>query len=272
MRILSLVENTAENGCRAKHGLSLYIETPQHRLLFDLGPDDTLFRNAETMDVDLTEVDTVIISHGHFDHGGALRRFLEVNGKAKVYVQAGAFEPHFNRVGPVKIPIGLDPALSDHPRVITVQGDRRIDEELLLFTVPEQKLLRSPMNDVLWGERRRDDFLHEQNLMIFGKSNVLVMGCGHAGIANILKKAEPYAPGVCVGGFHLFDPVLRRTAPKLLLDDIAGVLNASPDIMFYTCHCTGKKAYKYLGERVPKLSYLACGRSLTVPEAEGAQQ
>ncbi len=272
MRILSLVENTAENGCRAKHGLSLYIETAQHRLLFDLGPDDTLFKNAEILDVDLTEVDTVILSHGHFDHGGALKRFLEVNGKAKVYVQAGAFEPHFNRVGPIKIPIGLDSELSETPRVVTVQGDHRIDEELMLFTVPEQKLLRSPMNDVLWGERRRDNFLHEQNLVIFGKSNVLVMGCGHAGIANILQKAETYKPGVCIGGFHLFDPVLHRTAPKDILNGIADVLKASPDITFYTCHCTGKKAYRYLSERVPNLSYLACGRSLAVSEKESARQ
>ena len=267
MKITSLVENTAVSGCRAKHGLALYIETEKHRLLFDLGPDGTLFENAKTLGVDLAAVDTVILSHGHFDHGGALGRFLELNGKAKVYVQAGAFEPHFTRVGLVKIPIGLDPALAAHSRVIAVKGDFRIDDELYLFTVPEQTLLHSPMNDVLLREGGRDDFLHEQNLIVSEKADVLVMGCGHTGVANILEKAKPFAPSVCVGGFHLYDPVLRRTAPGSLLEGIASRLNACPDTVFYTCHCTGQKAYRFLSAHTPGLRYLACGQQLTIPES-----
>ena len=79
MVITSLVENTTKSGLKAKHGLSLYIETKLHRILFDLGPDETLFENAEKKKIDLTSVDTVIISHGHYDHGGALGKFLKIN-------------------------------------------------------------------------------------------------------------------------------------------------------------------------------------------------
>lgn len=86
MKITALVENKSEGRTIPKHGLSLYIETQKHKILFDLGPDDTLFKNAEIMNIDLSEVDTVIISHGHMDHGGALKRFLQVNGKARIYV------------------------------------------------------------------------------------------------------------------------------------------------------------------------------------------
>lgn len=77
MRIISLVENTARAELKAKHGLSLYIETDNHRILFDLGPDKTLYANAKKRNIDLTKVDTVIISHGHADHGGALKDFFE---------------------------------------------------------------------------------------------------------------------------------------------------------------------------------------------------
>lgn len=78
MRVTVLVENHSDGVCTARHGLSLYIETKLHRLLFDLGPDETVFENAERLGIDLAAVDTVIISHGHNDHGGALGHFLPV--------------------------------------------------------------------------------------------------------------------------------------------------------------------------------------------------
>ena len=71
MLITALVENTAKSELKTKHGLSLHIETKKHKLLFDLGPDHTLFNNASLRGIDLTKVDTVILSHGHYDHGGA---------------------------------------------------------------------------------------------------------------------------------------------------------------------------------------------------------
>ena len=84
MKIISLVENTIKSELKAKHGLSLYIETKKHKILFDLGPDKTLFENAVKRNIDISKVDTVIISHGHFDHGGALKKFLDVNSSANI--------------------------------------------------------------------------------------------------------------------------------------------------------------------------------------------
>ena len=84
MRIVPLVENTTKSELKAKHGLSLYIETKLHKILFDLGSDNTLFENAVKRNIDISKVDTVIISHGHFDHGGALKKFLDVNSSANI--------------------------------------------------------------------------------------------------------------------------------------------------------------------------------------------
>ena len=266
MKLISLVENTAPPGLRARHGLAIYIETRLHRLLFDLGPDGTLFENAGKLGVDLAAVDTVVLSHGHFDHGGALGRFLAVNDRAKVYVQEGAFAPHYTRAGLMKISIGLDPALREHPRVVAVRGDLRIDGELLLFTVPQGEKFASPMNGVLLENRGKDPFAHEQDLLITEDETVLLMGCGHRGAVNIMEKAAPWRPDRCVGGFHLYDPVSHRTAPKPLLEGIAAALAAYPDTAFYTCHCTGKKAYGYLRERMPRLGYFQCGDTLFFPE------
>ena len=184
MKLITLVENTSRCELKAKHGLSLYLETEKHRLLFDLGPDGTLFENAKKRGVDLTGVDVVVISHGHSDHGGALGAFLARHHTAQDYVQCTAFAPHFSKAGLLKLPIGLDPALARHPQVHLLDGDSVIDEELSVFTVADTSRCHSPMNDVLLDENGRDAFAHEQNLVIRGKSTVLLTGCGHCGIVG----------------------------------------------------------------------------------------
>lgn len=262
MRITALVENQSHCELTPVHGLALYIETDRHRLLFDLGPDGTLLKNAEKRGVDLGRVDTVVISHGHVDHGGALADFLKINRTAKIYVQRRAFEKHFSKaLGFIKAPIGLDRKLMDHPQVVLLDGEYRIDGELLLFTVPDTSKFHSIANDTLYDEAGRDGFAHEQNLMLFGEKNVLVMGCGHCGVVNILERAEAYRPQLCIGGYHLTIPAAGRTVPTEVLEGIAGELNAR-DMDFYTCHCTGEKAYRYLAARAPRMRYLACGEEI----------
>ena len=109
MKLTTLIENTT---CRPdltpEHGLSLYIETGEHRILFDAGQSDAFADNAEKMGIDLGEVDLAILSHGHYDHGGGIAKFLQINKKAPVYINKHGFEPHYN--GTEKN-IGLDTEL-----------------------------------------------------------------------------------------------------------------------------------------------------------------
>ena len=262
MRITALVENKSNCELIPIHGLSLYIETEKHKMLFDLGPDDTLLKNAEKRGIDLGRVDTVIISHGHFDHGGALGAFLERNQTARVYVQRRAFEKHFSKsLGFIKAPVGLDRKLMEHPQVVLVDGEYRIDEELLVFTVADRSKFYSVANDTLYDENGRDTFAHEQDLMIFGEKNALIMGCGHCGVVNILERAKEYRPNVCIGGYHLSIPVTKKTVPEEILAGIANELEQY-DMDFYTCHCTGDTAYAYLAQRVSSMRYLSCGESV----------
>ena len=72
------------------HGLSLYLETHDHRLLMDTGSTGAFADNAEALGIDLTRVDTVVLSHGHYDHAGGLLRFAALNPGAPIYLQAGA--------------------------------------------------------------------------------------------------------------------------------------------------------------------------------------
>lgn len=262
MRITALVENQTKCELKAKHGLSLYIETQKHKILFDLGPDNTLFDNAKTRGIDLSKVDTVIISHGHMDHGGALSRFLQLNSTAKIYVQRKAFEPHYSKFIFLKISVGIDDNFKNHSQVVLVEGDYQIDDELSLFTVSQTDKCYSNANDALYAKGKKDDFFHEHNLIIKENQRALIMGCGHAGIVNIMEKAKSYHPQLCVGGYHLFNPLTKKTVSTTLLNDIAQELQKYPQTKFYTCHCTGTEAFQCLSQQISNLSYLSCGETI----------
>ncbi len=127
-----------------------------------------------------------------------------------------------------------------------LSGDFTIDNELSLFTVNDKSLSYSPMNDVLYDKHGLDGFRHEQNLIISGDKSVLIMGCGHSGVVNIMKTAEQYNPQICIGGFHLTNPVTKKTVSTSLLDNISESLNSYSETQFYTCHCTGMSVFEYL--------------------------
>ena len=259
MRITSLVENTTKSELKAKHGLSFYIETRTHKILYDLGPGKTLFENAIKRNIDISKVDTVIISHGHIDHGGALKKFLDVNFLANIYVQKKAFEPHYSKTLFFKIPVGIDSKLKSNRQIILLDGDYKIDDELLLFTVSKTNKFYSPVNNALYGKKGKDTFEHEQNLIISENQVALIMGCGHAGVVNIMEVAKKYQPYVCIGGFHLFNPITNKSVSNELLNGIATELQKYKDMEFYTCHCTGKKAFYYLAQHMNNLHYMSCG-------------
>ena len=121
MRIVTLIENT---GCREdlvqEHGLSLYIETGAVKILFDAGQSGAFADNAQKLGVDLSRVDFMVLSHGHYDHGGGIRRFLEINKTAPVYLSRDAFAPCHNGS---RSYIGLDGSLAENPRLVFVDGD-----------------------------------------------------------------------------------------------------------------------------------------------------
>lgn len=268
LKITALVENTSiSKEYRSIHGLSLYIETEKHRILFDVGPDDTFVYNARKMRIDLSLVDTVIISHGHFDHGGGLKKLLEINNTAKIYFSKSAFEPHYIKVLGFAFNIGLDKKLLPNDRFIFADDLTVIDEELTLFSNVSTELYPTKTNGALYAKKQKklaaDDFSHEQNLIIkSGENHILVCGCAHAGIVNILGKAESVAScemSTVIGGFHLYNPPTRKYESDELINDIAKALDGR-NARYYTGHCTGIKAFELmmtaLGDR---LHYLATG-------------
>ncbi len=274
MLIKTLVENTTccpQLDC--EHGLSLWVQTARHTLLFDMGAGALFAQNAQKMGVDLQKVDIAVISHGHADHGGGLATFLQTNQTARVYLQQHAFEGHFaNRPNGECAYVGLDQTLMPNDRFVFTSGHSVIDEELSIFSgVPNRRLAPSGNQKLLAeqnGAKTPDDFCHEQNLVILENQNrVLIAGCAHNGIVNILDHF--YAlygnyPTHVLGGFHLYDRASKESEDPARVSQIAQCLRQT-GAQFYTCHCTGQAAYAQLKQELgEQMHYLATGAELTI--------
>ena len=136
MNVKVLVENTSLSPAyRCEHGLSLYIETRNHKVLFDMGQGNLFLENAERMGVDIEAVDIAILSHGHYDHGGGIETFLKRNARAILYAHADVFQPHCARREDGRIDdIGLDSTIALNPRIQAPRRVLRIDDELCIFS------------------------------------------------------------------------------------------------------------------------------------------
>jgi len=269
MRITVLVENTAAcPGLITEHGLSMHIGWKGGNLMMDFGHKGAVTENAKALGVDLTGADMGVLSHGHFDHGGGIAAFREVNPAMPIYVQKEAFDQYWaSRVDGSVEYIGLDAALLRDENIRSVSGVTELGAGALLADGITGRKLYSRANDSLLMKTERglepDLFRHEQLLFLpNGSGYVLFSGCAHNGIVNVMERAAAVwgkAPGAVFGGFHLADPTSSRGYDPELTDAIGRELLKYPT-RYFTCHCTGVAAYgvlqKTMGDAV---AYAACG-------------
>lgn len=258
MQIKVLTENTScDNQFGAEHGLSLYLETETHKILFDFGHSNLFEQNAGLLNIDLSKVDIAILSHGHYDHSGGLKRFLELNSRASVYMSRFAFEPHYS--GKDRY-IGMDQSLRGNKRFIYVGDELYIDATLSLHSCNNEKPV-IPVDNAGLGMLENDvivpdHFNHEQYLVINENGKrIVISGCSHKGIINIASYLQP---DILIGGFH-FSKIELHAEGEKRLSNTAEYLKAS-DAKYYTCHCTGVLQYEYMKQIMgDKLSYLSAG-------------
>ena len=256
MRIVNLIENTeGKAGCIYAHGLSFYIEKGDRKILMDLGPSEDTLKNAGSLGVDLGTVDTVILSHGHYDHSGGIIPFSKVNDHAEIYMQDLALGDYYaddgeSAEGDRYRYIGIDKSIAELSQVKKISGDFVIGDGIELFTIKSRTHELPFTNKRLLmktgGELVRDDFRHEHFLVLTeGEKSVLMGGCAHNGILSIMDAyIEKYgkAPGAVISGFHLMKKTPYREDQVKEIEDIARKLSDYPTV-FYTCHCTGVEAF-----------------------------
>ena len=251
----------------AEHGFSVLVDVSKdgtrHTVLFDTGTSpDGVAENMRRLQVDLSGIEVIICSHGHFDHttglDGLIRRLGTVNLPVLIHPDFW----HRRRLAipgrdPIEIPTTSRRALVDAGfEVIEERQPSFLFDRSLLVTgeVPRTTGYEPgfpPQQAWLGGRWEPDPLVLDDQALIVDikdKGLLVITGCGHAGVINIcryarrLTKERPlYA---VMGGFHLNGPAFEPLIPRVL-DDMSAL---SPSVVV-PAHCTGWRAQHALSTR-----------------------
>jgi len=185
-------------------GFALVIETPKEKILFDTGGDsEILLFNMKKLGIDPKSISKVIISHSHYDHLGGLEGFLKENSKVEVFI--------------------LDSFPEKVKEMVKSYG-----AQLIEVSKPQK------ISDFVFSTGPLGAFPEEESLVVLLKKGLIVItGCAHPGIVNIVKKAKEMFPQkeiyLVLGGFHF--------PPKRVVEEFKnlGVKKVAPS------HCSGEE-------------------------------
>ena len=253
LRITILAENSTEVpfGVTAEHGFSAFVETERGNFLFDTGQGKVLLPNSLILGKDLRGIKFLALSHGHFDHVLGIPQVLEITGKLDVYGHPDIFLERYwdhkdGRLQSIGMPYRRSYLESLGARFqLKKEFTEVLDNVFLSGEIPRKTdFEKTDQNMVIKGEKGdwvRDPILDDLSLfMETPKGLVILLGCGHAGMINIIEhaieKTGKKKIHAVLGGTHLMfsDPEqLRRSIEALKNYDI-DLVGAS--------HCTGLKA------------------------------
>ncbi len=259
LKILS--ENTTyKREFISTHGLSMVINFNGVKILFDFGQKEEIFPNAKLLGENLKDVEIGILSHGHYDHSGGIKKFLEIN-KGKIIAHPGIFKKRFSR----NTYIGMDETIKNFKkRFILIENLKEIFENFYFLGEIKRYEREDESIAGFFTEDGKVDRVEDDSSILFKAQRgwVLICGCCHSGLFNTIKyikeKMDIDYFHALIGGFHLKNPTKNLNL----------TLRALSEIKFekiYPMHCTGFRGMKFLIENFPeKVNNLNCGEKLVL--------
>lgn len=249
-RITILVEDTAAKPhLEAEHGLSLWIEYNDRRILFDAGQSNLLIRNAAMLAIAPDQADAIVISHGHYDHTGGLPAVLSPAAKAAVYLHPAAVEPKYSQKAAGATYIGMSEATRKaiHARrcVQTIQPAQILSGVFVTGQVPRTNDFENVGGDFFLDRActQPDEVIDDQALFFDSADGLIVLfGCAHAGVVNVLNYIRKISGcgkiAAVIGGMHLLHADSSRIQKTIAVFKQYQVQKVIP------LHCTGCEAKK----------------------------
>jgi 7,8-dihydropterin-6-yl-methyl-4-(beta-D-ribofuranosyl)aminobenzene 5'-phosphate synthase len=244
MRLTVLVDNNTfiDEYYRGEPAVSYYIEDRDIRLIFDTGYSDLFIENAQKMGIDLSDVNHIVLSHGHNDHTWGLKPFFKLFKKSlpKVIVHPDAFAEQWEGEKSIGMNISQSAlhALSD---VVVSKAPYFINDSFIF-------LGEIPKSFDFECVHEGNDLLDDSALVYKNEKGIFIItGCSHSGISNIVNYAkvvtgENSVLGI-IGGLHLMHVDERA---KLTTE----VLQKERMNFFYPCHCTSLSVKCYMSSRL----------------------
>jgi 7,8-dihydropterin-6-yl-methyl-4-(beta-D-ribofuranosyl)aminobenzene 5'-phosphate synthase len=259
IKITALVENTAAGrGLLAEHGISFLIESGNKKLLFDTGQGQALKHNAQCLGIHLESVDSIVLSHGHYDHTGGLSDVLSLAKQPRVLVHSQAFAPKYAR--------SADGSARDVGMVELTRQDVRSMANVNWVYAPIEigegawctgPIPRTNKYEDAGGPffkdkecQMPDEIPDDQAVFLETKSGtVVILGCAHAGIINTLHFIRTLTASrrihAVIGGMHLLNANSQRMEATISELRNLGIERLMP------CHCTGFAAVARLWNEFP---------------------
>jgi 7,8-dihydropterin-6-yl-methyl-4-(beta-D-ribofuranosyl)aminobenzene 5'-phosphate synthase len=246
-KITVLCENTVgvSSGIAGEWGLAMLVEKGGKRFLFDTGEQGRLVDNANALRIDLKDINALIISHGHYDHTGGLKAFLRLRGRLPVYAHPDIFTSRyttFPRKKYIGIPNCREELISLGADFIFIKEPVEIEPGIWISGEVPRKTHFERENDRLLCSKNGicapDPFYDDLSLYcVTPEGLVIILGCAHAGLVNIIKHARQVT-GInriygITGGTHLGPAPPAQQ--KATIEFLTGL-----DLQFLAPnHCTG---------------------------------
>lgn len=252
MKLTVLVDNNTyiDRYFLGEPGLSYYIEDEDEKLLFDTGYSDVYLRNAKKMNIDLSAISALVLSHGHNDHTRGLLYFPPGEKKITLVAHPDIFEKKRSCGKDIGCPLTEEAAaqrfdlrLSRLP--VKVTKNITFLGEIRRVTSFENKI---PVGEHLKDGRFEGDFLADDSALVYEDPEgiCVITGCSHSGICNIMEQAKRITGKTrvkgLIGGLHLSG---RSGSVIKTADYLAG--QHIP--LLFPCHCTSFESRCVIGDR-----------------------
>ena len=246
MKIHVILENTAAPGhedLKVEHGLCLLIEHNDVRLLFDTGATDASLDNAKKLHLAPDHLTGICLSHNHWDHTGGLRTWLKAYPDSTLWAHPGIFTAHYNKEKFVGAPMD-EQEIKSLARFVPVNGPTELVPGIYATGAIPRRTEFEDTGGAFYLDRpdsaRLDPIEDDQGMVVDQPDGLVVItGCAHSGIINILMAVEDHFPGrpikAVVGGFHLLN-----SGPERLKATIEQLRSRNPQKLA-AGHCTGDK-------------------------------
>jgi 7,8-dihydropterin-6-yl-methyl-4-(beta-D-ribofuranosyl)aminobenzene 5'-phosphate synthase len=255
IKITILCENTAipAKGILGEHGFSALIDAPAGHYLFDTGQGNTLLHNAATLGIDLSRLNRIMLSHGHFDHTGGLIDVLKITGPIDVHAHPDVFQHRFalaktgrkQTFRPIHSPVSAKKIKDLNARMIFNTSFTQIESNLYLTgEVPRRAAFEMPDSRLVIKKNGKfvpDPLKDDQSAILKTKRGLIVIfGCAHAGMINTLNHIRRNLPDdkihMIIGGTHLGFLSDRQVAKSI------DCLRSFGIEIIAVSHCTGNRA------------------------------